>query len=327
LRIAFIGHFQEVGATGDMGTRAVGRHLSVEAAKRHIVQRFEIRDFRGWIRFRDFKPDILHFVLGPTTAGLMGVWLWRLPYRKVPTVISAPNPDPHVWKTGVALARPDLVLVQSEHSEHLFSSLGMRTLFLPNGVDLRRFTPVPDEEKRALRLRYGFHQERFTILHVGPLLPSRNLSPLVNLRRAGYQVVIVGRKPADMAVHRVLTEAGCTVILDFIEQIQEFYQLSDLYLFPVPPENRTQCIETPLSLLEAMATNLTVLTTRFGALPRLFSDDRRGFYYFSNPSEIENLIGSLVEGDFQVNTRALVQNLSWEDVGGQLEELYKKLPV
>ena len=54
--------------------------------------------------------------------------------------------------------------------------------------------------------------------------------------------------------------------------IEEVYALSDCYVFPTPPMNKINSIEIPLSVLEAMACNLSVITTKFGALPKVFEE-------------------------------------------------------
>jgi len=325
VRIAFVGHFTETGATGDIGTRVVARYLSAEAARYHEIRCVDIRDLRAWYRLRAFHPDIIHLVLGPTTEGLLVSWLCMLPLHKAQLVVSAPNPSPSLHRIAVRLCNPDLVLVQSERSERLFRSLGMSARFLPNGVDMDRFAPVPVLTKRALRSKYGLDPDRFTLLHVGPLIPGRNLVPLARLSEKGYQVVIVGREPVDRGTMDRLTGAGCRVITRQVEHIETYYHLADCYVFPVPLEQLTASIETPLSVLEAMAVNLPVISTRFGAIPRLFPSDRDGLILMDHPDQLSESIASLEASPGPIRTRELVTPYSWKTLGDILLECYAGL--
>jgi len=54
----------------------------------------------------------------------------------------------------------------------------------------------------------------------------------------------------------------------YIKKIEEIYQLSDCYIFPITFEGGG--ISILLSVLEAMACNLPVVTTKFGGLPAIF---------------------------------------------------------
>ena len=325
MRIAFVGHFNEKRATGDMGTRTVGWYLSAEMERDHEIRRVDIRDLPAWFGLRAFHPDIIHLVLGPSTEGMLASWLCMLPVPKTRLVVSAPNPSPSLWRSAVRLCTPDLILVQSERSERFFGKLDIPVRFLPNGVDMDRFVPVPPRIRKSLRVTYGLDPERFTLLHVGPLIPGRNLIPLAQMAEEGYQVVIVGREPADRQIVDRLMDAGCLIITRLVGRIEDYYQLADCYVFPVPPEQLTASIETPLSVLEAMATNLPVITTRFGAIPRLFPSAGDGVGFLDHPDQLRQSIKSLRTSPDPCRTRDLVEPYAWKSIGARLGECYDAL--
>ena len=102
---------------------------------------------------------------------------------------------------------------------------------------------------------------------------ERNLDIFKTIQKDdGYQVVIVGRETeiADKQLMRELQEAGCLVWIKHFSNIEDIYNLADCYVFPTIQEKA--CIESPLSVLEAMACNLPVVTTRFGALASIFGE-------------------------------------------------------
>jgi len=95
-------------------------------------------------------------------------------------------------------------------------------------------------------------------------------------------------------------------------------------VFPV--EDALGCIDMPLSILEAMACNLPVITTRFGAFPRLFAEGD-GFRYVENrhqiPQKTEAFIGGGLSPDVQ--TRMKVLPYSWYNISRTLSQNYHEL--
>ena len=63
----------------------------------------------------------------------------------------------------------------------------------------------------------------------------------------------------------------------YIENIEEVYQLSDLYIFPVEAKNGS--IGMPLSIMEARGCGIPVLTTDFGSLKHYLDDDYGSIWY------------------------------------------------
>ena len=76
--------------------------------------------------------------------------------------------------------------------------------------------------------------------------------------------------PAETDLVRDLSAAGVVVVREVLPDIQELYQLADCYVFPV--EHELACAEVPLSVLEALACGLPVVSTPFGGLPELLDD-------------------------------------------------------
>jgi glycosyltransferase involved in cell wall biosynthesis len=77
-------------------------------------------------------------------------------------------------------------------------------------------------------------------------------------------------------------------------------------------------IEIPLSILEAMATNLPVATTPFGGIPDLF-DEAAGLFICHTEEELIRK-AELMMGPGTVKTRDLVLDLSWDRVAARIIE-------
>ena len=108
----------------------------------------------------------------------------------------------------------------------------------------------------------------------------------------------------------------------YIDSIEEIYSLSDCYIFPTT--NKIASIEFPLSVLEAMASNLPVISTKFGALPRVFSEGE-GLIFTDNENDFQNHLDYIKNYNRNVNTRSKILTYSWENVANKLEDIYIKL--
>ena len=120
--------------------------------------------------------------------------------------------------------------------------------------------------------------------------------------------VVKGGEVDPSWLHR-LQMAGVVVIDAYIEHMHELYQAADCYLFPV--SSPTGALEFPLSVIEAAACNLPVITTRFGALPHVIREGE-GFHYIRSMAEIRERI-SAIRGATP-RTSEKVRELSWNTV-------------
>jgi glycosyltransferase involved in cell wall biosynthesis len=221
-------------------------------------------------------------------------------------------------------------LLNSEKQHLLFTSTetlipegwkgnGIRVVH--GGVDLNKFFPATPEEKLNLRRKYGYDPNSIILLHVGHLHKTRNLELLKSIQKSGEdQVLLVGSSSTerDRKLMKELRSFGIKMFTDFIEKIEEIYRLSDCYLFPV--ESSAASIEIPLSVLEAMATNLPVVSTKFGGLPRIFKEGE-GFFYAENCDEFLVKIVN-IKKITRIKTREMALPYSWDNVAkGILEAI------
>lgn len=317
MRICLVGHHVD---QPDEAVRKITYHLAQELARRHNVLRVNVWDVTSWRGIRDFKPEIIHFVLSPTLRGLAVAKVLSLAHRAAATVVSAPHPDLSSLLRLASWFRPDLVLAQAEDSEKRFRSLGFRTEYLPNGVDTARFIPVDKETKESLRHKYGVDIDKSVLLHVGALNRGRNLESLPSLQSDNTRVIVLGRasEKGDRALAEYLRQRGCLVWTNYLPNVEEVYALSDCYVFPTT--NRRYCVEMPLSVLEAMSCNLPVVTTAFGALPRAFREGH-GVVFADSRDGLGRCLHAL-NGDLEVRTREKVLPCAWESLARDLDDIY-----
>jgi glycosyltransferase involved in cell wall biosynthesis len=140
-------------------------------------------------------------------------------------------------------------------------------------VDLARFRPASAEQRAAMKQRAGIDPGRLVVLHVGHMKATRNVGVLEDLARLeGVACVMVASTStvADREMAGRLAAAGVTLMTHHEDRIEHAYRLADVYLFPVT--SPLDAIETPLSVLEAAATDLSIVSTPFGGLPDLLGD-------------------------------------------------------
>jgi glycosyltransferase involved in cell wall biosynthesis len=226
------------------------------------------------------------------------------------------------WQRAlIRLLAPDLVAVQSAENGAYLAGLGCRVATLPSGVDLDTFRPLPRERKRLLRAAYGLDPERPVVLHIGHLEVQRGIGVLADLARRGdCQVVLVTSSTtahqANQELGHTLRQAGVILMTSYLPCVEELYQLADCYVFPV--RSTDNAIEAPLSVLEALACDLPVVTTRFGGLSRLFAGATHpGLVFVDTPDELLNAAAWLCETPLP-GTRALVEPYGWERVADDL---------
>ena len=225
---------------------------------------------------------------------------------------------------------PALVLVLSRRTQAAARAAGLNAETVPLGVDCRTFRPPGPGEKRDLREKYGIPDSK-VILHVGHISPSRNLGLLRRALAPGRHLAVVSSTSTRVhpEVRRELEGAPVSFLDQYIERIEEIYRLADCYVFPTFSDRGA--IEIPLSVLEAMATNLPVVTSSFGGLADAFEDraacERQGLFMAASRDEfIDKLEPAIRLAD--VATRQLVRDLSWDRVAELvLEKIAGLLPT
>jgi glycosyltransferase involved in cell wall biosynthesis len=270
-----------------------------------------------WKKIRSFSPDIIYYlpIAHATLNSFIRTRVLKTYGNQAKTVMITLQPREYsgLSKRIIPLIAPDLVLAQSEKTEKVLVSLGCRVKKIPSGVDLQKFVPMSKEVKETLREKYGFPRNKYLVLHVGHINKNRNMQIMGEIQRMeGFQAVVVGSTtyPEDVKLVKDLQRQGVITMTGYVDQIEEVYQCADCYLFPVFSEGA--CIEVPLSVLEAMACNLPIVTTRYGGLAELICEGK-GFLFVDSCEETMGKIKS-VGGITDPGTRNLVEQYSWKNV-------------
>lgn len=186
----------------DEGMKQIASCLYRELSKNHAVLKLDIRTIfqpSTWNNARKFKPEIIHYLLGPSFVSLIVTKALSWYCGGAKTVVSAVMPSiPRFLERLVFLVRPHLVLTQSKRTEARFARVGCRVASLSNGIDLEKFQPVTRKQRDRLREKYRVAKDKYTILHVGSIKRKRNLNVLENLQAGDNQVLIIGSTSMKM---------------------------------------------------------------------------------------------------------------------------------
>jgi len=323
MKICMIGDYSP---NQDEGFKNIAFYLTNELSKRYELLNLDTKKVfspRFWIDIKKFNPKIIHYVPGRTIKSFM--ILKALAYfNNAKTIMSAFHPEiASVPKSAITLLNPDLILTQSNEIKDRFNNLGCRIKFLPNGADTEKFIPISQKDKEKLREKYGIDKEKFVILHVGHLIKVRNLQIFNRMQGGDNQVIIIvsSHRKMNSKLYESLKTSGCIIWRGNFKNIEEIYALSDCYVFPVL---EGYSISMPLSVLEAMACNLPVITTKFEGLTTFFNEGE-GLVFAEHEEELLSLIDYIKKGNTGVKNRDKVLPYSWENIGKRLVRIYEEM--
>jgi glycosyltransferase involved in cell wall biosynthesis len=170
---------------------------------------------------------------------------------------------------------------------------------IPNGVDLDRFSPLSNEERIELRLKYGFSKDDKIILFVGHFSPEKR--PML-LYRAWVKLceqnictklIFIGHTKNHFEVDgemvdKIKKDAGArkfSPLISFVEStlhVDEYMKIADVFVMPSIREG------LPNALLEAMSCAIPcVVTNLSGVTDWLIEDGKTGVLFRSDePSDL-----------------------------------------
>lgn len=245
--------------------------------------------------------------------------------RRVHVLFTMQAPENKLTRLIYRLCRTSFVVLSQQSADFYTRLVGEKNVtYLRTGVDLKRFSPVSAEKRRSLKQIYGFDPDRKIILHAGHLKKGRNVAQLLKIDPR-HQVILVAstltRTEQDSDLREQLLAAPNIHIIDtYLPHIEEIYQMADVYFFPV--QDKSFCIDIPLSCLEAAACNLPLVTTHFGAMCEF--DGHEGFFFLDDftPRAINEAIGqalsfpsphtrdSVISYDWSLSSLALIRRYS-----------------
>jgi glycosyltransferase involved in cell wall biosynthesis len=206
------------------------------------------------------------------------------------------------------------VAISSEVAQELARHGVKRDLIwaIPNSVNVNQFQPVQRERKNELRRKLGLADKAVTVIYTGRLVSYKGLPLLLRVWRElqahhpQARLVLVG--PGGLDIHSCEAELKHYVQSNHLEQsvyftggvqnVHEYLQASDIFVFPTESE------AFGISLIEAMACGLPVISTPVGGVKDILQDRHNGLV--------------VAVGDFQQLYQALERLLSESTLAAEL---------
>ena len=154
------------------------------------------------------------------------------------------------WSTiGFPLVRgaDAVVTYNARVHQQLGHDSGREIHYVGNGVDVARFQPRPEDERRALRRSFGLPEEGVLALFAGRESEKKNLDVLLRAERDGYTLVVCGWE--RNLTGRALVDLGVVPYA----RMADLYACTDVMLHPASGEG------FPLAVQEAVASGLPVV--------------------------------------------------------------------
>lgn len=147
--------------------------------------------------------------------------------------------------------------------------------YIPNGVDVSRFTPGTNP---ALRATWGFEQHHLVAVIARRLVPKNGVliaAQALQFCDPEVRFVFVGDGPERHAIEMTLTRGGRRDRAELLGAVQnsampDVYRAVDVCLLPSLIE------ATSIAGLEAMAAGRVLIGTRVGGIPALIDDGVSG---------------------------------------------------
>lgn len=170
-----------------------------------------------------------------------------------------------------------------------------RVRLVPNGVDVERYSPaLPTAEREALRSRLGVGPQVPLVLFAARNPRLKGLPALIGaaarLRRRGHdlRIVTIGHPP-DRSIRREIERHRAQDRIHCAGPVPDplpWYRAADAFALP------TWYDACSLTVLEACACGLPVVTTRWNGAAELLTDGRDG-YVVDGPEDADALAGAI----------------------------------
>ncbi len=271
-------------------TRELGRLLENEGAEVTLVRTNEsyrppfvgyVPGVRAFFRLAPYLARLSSAARGATLFHIMANsgWAWhffaapalRAAHRaSVPAVLNYRGGDAERFfarsfpKVEKWLRTAASVVVPSEFLRDLFARYGVESEVVPNVVDLERFRPRPASSN-------GGGPRLLIARHLEPIYDVETGLRAFQILRARYPTAVLdvaGSGPERERLERLSGELGLARSVRFLGQVENetmpsLYQSTDIALNPSLVDNM------PISVLEALASGVPVVSTSSGGIPAM----------------------------------------------------------
>ena len=260
------------------------------------------------------KADVYlftHFRRFPTLPGAKtATIIYDIAFHHYPETINEKNLKYLRRRVPQTVRKSDLLITISEAAKQdivkVYDADPQKIIVAPCGIDTNKFKPG----KLSQNVRKKYKLPDKYLLTVGSIEPRKNIERLVSAYnklpdslQKEYALVLAGGKGwNDEGIYRSIKEVkspGKVIITGYIDEddIEQLYAGASLYVFPSLYEG------FGMSILEAMACDVPVITAQNSSLPEVAGDaalyvdelnqtdiTKQIEYALTHPTEMQNLV-------------------------------------
>lgn len=279
------------------------------------------------------KYDVLHifsasyfsFVLAPTPAILVG----KLYGKKIVLNYHSGEAEDHLarWRRTATrtLQLADAIVVQSNYLVEVFARFNLAARSIPNHLETTR---LRFRERRPLRPVFLSNRNLEPHYNVGCVLKA---FALIQQRDETASLTIVGDGSQRQELEALARELNLRHTqftgLANLERMAELYDAAEVFL------NGSEIDSMPISILEAFASGLPVVTTDAGGIPWIVADKetglmvRRGDYQALAAAALRLLEDEELTTALVTNARRECEKYSWANVRDEWLKLYGEVAL
>lgn len=275
--------------------------------------------------------NIIHFMGGPSWRTLIAGFVIRIVLnRSSLIIISFIHPKWNVFSNlFLRVFKPNAVVVQTQKWFDITQKVVKKIRNIPlGGINTSKFHEITASEKYALKKELGLPLDKIIVLHVGHLNTGRNLTVLNQLKDADdIFPLVVGSSTVntDVDLVGILKKHDVKVLSGYLPEVEKYYMAADCYIFPTI--NTNFAIQIPLSVLEAIACRIPVLSTRYEALPFFLKETPPLLNYVDSFEGLDKIVRKLHDDFKQIDSFEVIDlnRFEWENIAKELHEFYKNL--
>jgi glycosyltransferase involved in cell wall biosynthesis len=282
-----------------------------------------LREVRKYDVIHIFSASYLSFLIAPTPA----IFVSKLYGKKIVLNYHSGEAEDHLrrWRRSTLpiLNLCDAIVVPSQYLVRVFASFGLKASAIFNIIELDKFA-----FRERNQLRPVFLSNRNLEPHYGVDCVLRAFAR-IQQQTPEASLTVVGDGSQREALEKLTTELNLqhTSFTGRVEheQIYEHYTNADVFL------NASRIDNQPLSILEAFACGLPVVTTNAGGIPDIVTDQKTGLVVAVDDCKTlaERATKLLCDRNMSItitkNAREECSKYTWEVVCEQWLRLYREV--
>lgn len=303
------------------GMRNVATHLATCFEKDNTVFYSSLKNICSIIKYSS-QSDVT-FIFARANVGVYIICRIIEKFCKNTYLVFVQKPQRNfITKNNNRPLRCSYFTISLADASNLKTAEGQSVYKLNVGINAKKFSPVSREDASNLKEKYGFDKVKPLVVHVGHCSAGRGLEDFCCLDAQKFErmVVVSGMFESQEIVY-ALNEAGVKLHIGFISDINEIYQMADVYLFPT--RSTEFVISIPLSVLEALSCGTPVVAYEsFENIALIETNNSKAIKLINSSDELQTAIEEIC--NLKNDISYLSNPLSWSNVADMILQIVRE---